>query len=330
MLSHGLRPRLTLCMIVRDERECLPVCLRSVRGLADEIIVVDTGSADGTQAIAREYGAEVIQAEWSDDFSQARNLGLARASGAWILVLDADEVLPDASREKIRSLVKCEPFEAFHVITCSGIASGQSVRGAAVRLFPNQPEVRFRFPLHEEVNGNLMRAGIPLRASDIEIVHTGYTDETIVARKRLRNREIIDRALAKSPAPDEAIRLRFYSGNLFRDERRWARAAVDYAWCLAQPAEASAPMNEAVRLLAAECYFELGEWDNAQAAVAALADCCRHPARLALGAELALGAGDTVAAKASFEALLVLPDTAYIPPVALDELKDRARAFLEG
>jgi hypothetical protein len=89
-------------------------------------------------------------------------------------------------------------------------------------------------------------------------------------------------------------------------------------------------MNEAARLLAAECYFELGEWDNARAAVAALADRCRHPARLALGAEFALRAGDTVTAKASFEALLVLPDIAYMPPVALDELKDRARAFLEG
>jgi hypothetical protein len=61
-----------------------------------------------------------------------------------------------------------------------------------------------------------------------------------------------------------------------------------------------------------------------------LADRCRHPARLALGAEFALRAGDTVTAKASFEALLVLPDIAYMPPVALDELKDRARAFLEG
>ena len=81
---------ISLCMIVKDEAAKLPLCLASVKGLADEISVIDTGSGDRTPTIAQDAGAKVNFQMWADDFAKARNASLDQATGDWILVLDAD------------------------------------------------------------------------------------------------------------------------------------------------------------------------------------------------------------------------------------------------
>src|SRR5262245_37269575 len=83
--------RLSAALIVRDEEAHLADCLATVSRIADEIVVVDTGSRDCTPDIARAYGARVVARPWADDFSQARNAALECATGAWILYVDADE-----------------------------------------------------------------------------------------------------------------------------------------------------------------------------------------------------------------------------------------------
>ena len=84
------KPRLSLCMIARDEAAFLDQCLGSVRGLVDQIVVVDTGSTDDTAQVARRHGALVLEHAWQGNFSLARNFGLEQASGDWVLVLDCD------------------------------------------------------------------------------------------------------------------------------------------------------------------------------------------------------------------------------------------------
>lgn len=83
--------RVSLCMIVKDEEEALPGCLESVRGLVDEIIVVDTGSKDRTPEIAKKYGAKVFSFRWINDFAAARNESLRHATGDYIFWLDVDD-----------------------------------------------------------------------------------------------------------------------------------------------------------------------------------------------------------------------------------------------
>ena len=78
-------------MIVKDEEESLPGCLESIQGLSDELIIVDTGSVDQTVAIAKSYGAQISHFDWVDDFSAARNASLDKATGDWILWVDADD-----------------------------------------------------------------------------------------------------------------------------------------------------------------------------------------------------------------------------------------------
>ena len=86
-----MNPELSLCMIVRDEIDCLDRCLASLRGTVDEVVIVDTGSTDGTLELARGRADRLAQLPWGDDFSAARNAALDLASGEWVLVLDADE-----------------------------------------------------------------------------------------------------------------------------------------------------------------------------------------------------------------------------------------------
>ena len=108
--------KLSLCMIAKNEEKYLGRCLASVRGVVDEIILVDTGSTDRTAEIAQSFGARVGHHAWQDDFSEARNASLELATGDWILALDADEELAPASRERLRPVV--EMTEAEGVLIC--------------------------------------------------------------------------------------------------------------------------------------------------------------------------------------------------------------------
>ena len=97
---------ISLCMITKNEENYIEDCINSVKSIVDEIIVVDTGSNDKTKAIAQRLGAKLIDHKWKDDFSEARNESLKQATGDWILVLDADEVIASFDLPKIIGLVK--------------------------------------------------------------------------------------------------------------------------------------------------------------------------------------------------------------------------------
>jgi glycosyltransferase involved in cell wall biosynthesis len=88
-----------------DEENNLPRCLESVRGLFDEIVVVDTGSTDRTIEIARSFGAKVFEFAWIDDFAAARNEALAYATGDYAFWLDANDVVEPPQREKLTALL---------------------------------------------------------------------------------------------------------------------------------------------------------------------------------------------------------------------------------
>lgn len=95
---------ISLCMIVRDEAQCLARCLESVSGAVDEIIILDTGSQDNTKEIARRFTAHVYDYVWEDDFAAARNAAFSRAGKPFLFWLDADDVLDRSEREKLIAL----------------------------------------------------------------------------------------------------------------------------------------------------------------------------------------------------------------------------------
>ncbi|OGR04530.1 MAG: hypothetical protein A2284_14315 [Deltaproteobacteria bacterium RIFOXYA12_FULL_61_11] len=175
---------LSLCMIVRDERGLLPAALRSVAGLVREMVVVDTGSRDGTPEVAAAHGARVVAFPWNDDFSAARNVSLELATSAWILVLDADEVLAPRDHAALSALLSGEPALYQLVQTTYTTASGVFgylpnqlgvpeaegypgyFESSLVRLFPREARFRFQGLIHEhcvDLRGELQPVPTGLR-----------------------------------------------------------------------------------------------------------------------------------------------------------------------
>lgn len=91
-------------MIVRNEEEVLARCLESVSAFIDEIVIVDTGSTDSTKEIAKQFGAQIYDFEWCDDFGKARNYAFSKATKDYIMWLDADDYITQENRSKIADL----------------------------------------------------------------------------------------------------------------------------------------------------------------------------------------------------------------------------------
>ncbi|MDB5047412.1 MAG: hypothetical protein JWO30_483 [Fibrobacteres bacterium] len=195
------RPALSLCMIVKNEKANLPDCLASVRDLAGEIVIVDTGSTDGTQELARAFGAKVVQTDWHGDFSLARNLSLDSATGRWILWLDADDRMLEEDKRAIRKLAEADAElspKAYGLRVKNSRDGG--VTGSVfnqIRIFPNRPDLRFRSPVHEQILPALEAAGIPVEYVPVRVIHTGYSDPDTARSKQVRNKAILERQIGE-------------------------------------------------------------------------------------------------------------------------------------
>ncbi|MBW1900175.1 MAG: glycosyltransferase, partial [Deltaproteobacteria bacterium] len=104
--SSSKNATISLCMIVKNEEQYLGKCLMNLNSVVDEMIVVDTGSTDRTKEISAIFGARVYDVEWTNDFSEARNYSISKASGDWIFVMDADETISPIDHEALRKLAE--------------------------------------------------------------------------------------------------------------------------------------------------------------------------------------------------------------------------------
>lgn len=191
-------PTLSVALIVKNEEAHLPHCLASIKDLADQIVVVDTGSSDRTVEIAREFGVEVGYFEWVDDFAAARNHSLSLCTGDWILVLDADEAIDPTDHPAIRSLLKEDGPQAYRLRSRSYLlAASQTTLDSAptlntshytegrsythytdfytLRLCRNLPGLRFTGKIHELLEPCLLAKGVEVKNIDPVIHHYGKT-----------------------------------------------------------------------------------------------------------------------------------------------------------
>ena len=95
---------LSLCMIVKNEEDVIGRCLECVSDVFDEIIVVDTGSEDKTRDIVKKYTKNLYYFKWIEDFAAARNYAFSKATKDYIMWLDADDIILDKDKEKIKEL----------------------------------------------------------------------------------------------------------------------------------------------------------------------------------------------------------------------------------
>jgi tetratricopeptide (TPR) repeat protein len=194
-VKEGRSPLLSLCLIVKNEMANLPACLDSAEGLADEIVVVDTGSTDGTAEWAERRGVKVERMAWQNDFSAARNRSLDAAQGRWILWLDADDRLLSEDKAAIRALAeKRDAVPRAYGFLIQNTPDGGKTGSVfnQIRLFPNRPGLRFSGPVHEQILPAIEKAGLPVEYSPIRILHTGYADPAAARAKQIRNRNILE------------------------------------------------------------------------------------------------------------------------------------------
>ena len=295
--------RLSLTMIVKNEAATLATCLASVAGIADEIIIVDTGSSDGTQDIARQHGARIFDRPWPDSFAVARNESLRHASGQWLLWLDADESFDAANRDKLRALLAGLPDDnaAYVMHQRSAAGGGSATLVGQVRLFRNHPDIRWDYRVHEQILPSLRKAGHAVRFSDIAIEHSGYLDPALRHRKLERNLRLLHLDLADRPNDPFTL---FNLGWAFADLGRFADAIPLLQRSL-QHSHPSDSITPKLYVLLSQCHRRLGQHEQAWAACQAGHIRCPDDAELLfLKGQLCHARGDRAGARACWTQLL--------------------------
>ncbi|RPI78831.1 MAG: glycosyltransferase family 2 protein [Desulfobacteraceae bacterium] len=218
--------RLALCMIVKNEAELLGPCLESIRELADEMIVIDTGSQDATVALAEQYGARVFPHQWQNDFSLARNLSLEQASSDWILFLDADERIDPASLPLLKEILNDpDAAEGYRLQFINYIGDGSApIQSPLLRLFQNRG-YRFTGKIHEQIETTIAAHG-PIRDAPVIVHHFGYLPK-IQAEKNKGNRNITLLQTELQAAPHDSY-LRFQLGRSLGIAGRHAEAVREF------------------------------------------------------------------------------------------------------
>jgi Flp pilus assembly protein TadD len=270
---------LSLCMIVKNEGAHMARCLSSLKPVVDEIIVVDTGSTDETKRLSEVFGAKVFDYAWTDDFAAARNFSLSKARGRWILVMDADEAISPLDYRRLKQLLRKQRTAnvAFSVTTrnytnlCNLIdwtandntypkeeAGTGWTSSEKVRLFPNRPDIRFDYPVHEVVRPSLDREGIKIEKCPIPVHHYGHMDPSATLRKGEAYYQIGIGKLQKMEHDPIAIQeLAIQAGMLGRPEE-----AVD----LWHKLLALEPDNSRAYVNLSTTYDQLGRYNDARSA----------------------------------------------------------------
>lgn len=216
----------SLCMIVKNEEDVLGRCLESAAGLVDEIIIVDTGSADSTREIAARFTEKIFDYPWRDDFAAARNESFSHASMDYCLWLDADDVLLEEDRAAFLALKEtldpgvCVVMAPYHTgFDESGRVTFSCFRE---RLIKNRAGMRWEGAVHEAV----APAGRILYA-DFAVTHrkTRPSDPD-------RNLRIYQAQLAAGKELDP--RQQFYYGRELYYHRRYEEALAVFERFLAE------------------------------------------------------------------------------------------------
>jgi len=225
------QPRISLCMIVKDEAETLPACLESLaaadaKGWITERIVLDTGSKDDTIAVAASLGCLVFNYAWAGDFAAARNASLGYATADWVLVLDADEQLVANALAPLNPLLQQPNLIAINLLR-QEVGAAQSPYSMVSRLFRRHPELEFRRPYHAMIDDSLAKLlqkepdQKVVDASHVAIRHGGYQAGAIAAQgKFTRAREAMERYLQEHPKDSYCCAK---LGALYGEQGNWSR-----------------------------------------------------------------------------------------------------------
>jgi tetratricopeptide (TPR) repeat protein len=246
---------LSAAIIVKDEADHLPGCIAAIADVVDEIVVLDTGSTDGTVDVATAAGAEVVLRPWDGSFANARNAALERAHGQWILDIDADERLGAADRLR-NELAATDAVAGSVRFRCGRLFTPY----LEYRLFRNRPDVRFRGVIHEttapDINRLVAKEGAEVVDLSARIDHLGYEGDQ--RNKHLRNLPLLRREVTNDPS---RVYLWFHLGVVYQGlgdvdaaEDAWARGVAE-----ARRRAAPSPVDDLVYAMLALLRLRAGE-----------------------------------------------------------------------
>jgi glycosyltransferase involved in cell wall biosynthesis len=217
----------TASMIVRNEERFLEDCLESIKDVVDEIVIVDTGSTDGTKEIARRFGARVFDFKWNDDFGAARNEAIEHSRGEWILYIDADERLRPIPKDDVMRMLS-DPGKVAYTVLFHPVTGYTAYR--EYRIFRNTPRIRFHGVIHESmmesISALVAEQGLEIGSSPITIDHLGFDGD--YGWKHGRNLPMLKRQIENDPG---RVYLRWHLGVVLKAlgdiegaEESWTKA----------------------------------------------------------------------------------------------------------
>ncbi|MCR5176641.1 MAG: glycosyltransferase [Anaerovibrio sp.] len=188
--------------IAKNEAHNIVRSLESIKGTADELILVDTGSTDKTVDIFKSYGGQVYYQEWSNDFSVARNLAMSKATGDWLIILDADEYFTEETCNNIREIIASLSSRTNGLLVSMenyDKSTGERLDNFyALRLVRNINGLNYKGRIHESLyHYDKYLSGLQQVSGELlKIIHTGYSSN-ISKEKAGRNLAIIRQAIAE-------------------------------------------------------------------------------------------------------------------------------------
>lgn len=202
---------ISFCIIARNEEKFIRKCLESVRTIADEIVVVDTGSTDNTIAIVRNYTDRIFHFPWKNNFSEARNFAISQARFPIIFSIDADEELQNP-KDVIYALKQADKDIGGWLVANVSFASKTGASGydtyatKLVRIFRNHPDIRYRGIVHENVQDSIIEKGLKIADTSIVLLHYGYSlNQDDLKNKQNRNLQLL--LLEEKQNPNNAYTL---------------------------------------------------------------------------------------------------------------------------
>lgn len=230
-------------LIVKDEEVLLGKCLDTLKGI-DELVIVDTGSKDRTKEIASRYTDKIYDFPWIDSFCKARNFANSKATGDFILTIDADEELLTPV-ETIRDVIYKTKKEVLNVTVTDGMGNEHK----SPRLFKNSKDIFWRGDIHETLS-------ITGQEDTPIVIKYGYSP----AHKNDPDRtlRILNKSLKANP---KLIRERYYLAREYFYRKDWERAIKEVDIYLKQ-AKWLPEKNDAW-LMRAKCLAGLEKWEEA-------------------------------------------------------------------
>ena len=307
---------ISCCMIVKNEEKRLGRCLESLKPFGFELVIVDTGSEDGTVRLASEYTDKVFHFPWQEDFSAARNYSLSRAGFPYIFMMDADEWIVSLDPEEIGYLRKKLPDQV-------GVVTRQNMEGNRIgttdhtERFFSRRLYHYRGRIHEML-APIRGKELPCLLTSCVIGHSGYDmSPEERAAKAWRNEHLLLKELEENKDPSMEPYLYYQLGKAAEILEDYEKACACFEKTLSYPLDPSLAYVEAGVLRFGLDNLLLGRIDEAQGIRALTNLFPESPDFAFVLGEVCRAAGLKEEAEAAYQKALSMPAGSY--PHALSE-----------